>query len=247
MKSFIELFKINLKVIYRFPQSLFWIIVMPVGFYVVISLFHIEKFINLGTTYSNFLLPGIIALTVMQNGLYGLAYWLVDLRGQGVIKRFTVTPIKPLTLVLSVVCARTLISLMQATILTLIGVIFFHADFYPNLISILLLIILGSIVFLLIGLLISTFAKSYDAAAPITTMVGLPMTFLGGAFYPAENFPKILEILVHILPLTFFSRSLRFIYLHPFSFQVVWRDYVILLIWLIALLFIVAKRFRIEE
>lgn len=233
--------------IYRYPQALFWILVMPLGFYIILSLFKIEKFISLPTTYSEFLLPGLIALTIMQNGIYGLAYWLVDLRAQGVVKRFLVTPINPITLVLSVVTARTIIAFAQVLLLTLAGVIFFDVHVNLNIIPILFFVILGSLVFLLVGLFISTLAKSYDVAAPITALFGLPMTFLGGAFYPVESMPKALNIIAQILPITYFSHSLRTLFLNPFSLNDIWKDFLVLFAWLIFLLVLVSWRFKSES
>lgn len=233
--------------IYRYPQALFWILVMPLGFYIILSLFKIEKFISLPTTYSEFLLPGLIALTIMQNGIYGLAYWLVDLRAQGVVKRFLVTPINPITLVLSVVTARTIIAFAQVLLLTLAGVIFFDVHVSLNIIPILFFVILGSLVFLLVGLFISTLAKSYDVAAPITALFGLPMTFLGGAFYPVESMPKALNIIAQILPITYFSHSLRTLFLNPFSLNDIWKDFLVLFAWLIFLLVLVSWRFKSES
>ena len=66
--AFKALFISNLKIIYRYPQGLFWIVFMPAALYIAVSSFHIERFLHLGTVYSTFLLPGIIALTIMQNG-----------------------------------------------------------------------------------------------------------------------------------------------------------------------------------
>ncbi len=232
--------------IYRYPQALFWILIMPLGFYIILSLFKIEKFISLPTTYSEFLLPGLIALTIMQNGIYGLAYWLVDLRAQGVVKRFLVTPINPITLVLSVVTARTIIAFAQVLLLTLAGVLFFDVHVNLNIIPILFFVILGSLVFLLVGLFISTLAKSYDVAAPITALFGLPMTFLGGAFYPVESMPRALNIVAHILPITYFSHSLRTLFLNPFSLNDIWKDFIVLSAWLIFLLVLVSWRFKSE-
>ncbi len=220
---------------------------MPLGFYIILSLFKIEKFISLPTTYSEFLLPGLIALTIMQNGIYGLAYWLVDLRAQGVVKRFLVTPINPITLVLSVVTARTIIAFAQVLLLTLAGVIFFDVHVNLNIIPILFFVILGSLVFLLVGLFISTLAKSYDVAAPITALFGLPMTFLGGAFYPVESMPKALNIIAQILPITYFSHSLRTLFLNPFSLNDIWKDFLVLFAWLIFLLVLVSWRFKSES
>lgn len=247
-KALWQLFVANLKIIYRNPQELFWIVVMPVGLYVILSLFHIERLISVGdTNYTSFMLPGLIALTVMQQGIYALAYWLVDLRSQGVIKRFQVTPISPIDLTFALLSARTIVAYAQVMVLTIVGVLFFNVTFSWNIISIVLMTTLGSFVFLLIGLLISTFAKSYGAAAPITAAIGLSQTFLAGAFYPVEGFPVFVQVISNLLPLSYFSHGLRELYLKPLNIETVWVDFLVLILWCLVLIPLVAWRLSKEE
>jgi len=246
--SFWQLFLMNLKLTYRNRSGVFWTIVMPVGIYVALSVLPIGKTMGAQFNYSDFVLPGIIAMVIMQGGIYGLAYWLVDLKSRGVIKRFLVTPISQKELILSLLCARVIVTLVQLVVLTLVGVIFFHAHFAGNYISIFILTILGGFVFLLLGLFISTLANSYEAAAPITTAIGLPLTFLGNLFYSVEGLPKILRTVAHILPITYLADGLRSVYLFPFSqTQHVFRDMLILAAWLVGMLVLVIWRFRLEE
>src|ERR1051326_4194317 len=133
--SFWQLFLMNLKLTYRNRAGLFWTIVMPVGIYVALSVLPIGKTVGAQFNYSDFVLPGIIAMVIMQGGIYGLAYWLVDLKAKGVIKRFLVTPISQKELILSLLCARVIVIVVQLIVLTLVGVIFFHAHFAGNYLS----------------------------------------------------------------------------------------------------------------
>jgi len=237
----------NLKLIYRNRAGVFWTIVMPVFIYVALSVLPIGKTIGAQFSYSNYVLPGIVAMSIMQGGIYGLAYWMVDLKSRGVIKRFLVTPIRQPELVLSLLCARVLVILVQLVVLTLVGVVFFHASFAGNYFSTLLFALMGGFVFLLFGLLISTMASSYEAAAPITTAIGLPLTFLGNLFYSVDGLPHALRVVAHILPITFLADGLRQVYLAPVRFGAVSKDFLYLGLWLVAMLAIVIWRFRLEE
>lgn len=245
--SFKQLFLMNLKLVYRNRSGLFWTIVMPVGIYVALSVLPIGKTVGAKFNYSNYVLPGIIAMSIMQGGIYGLAYWLVDLKTRGVIKRFMVTPISQVELILSLLCARVLVILVQLIVLTLVGVIFFHATFAGNYLSTFIFALLGGFTFLLVGLFISTFANSYEAAAPITTAIGLPLTFLGNLFYSVDGLPRVLRTIAHILPITFLADGLRSAYLNPIHFHDIAKDLLFLAIWLVAMLGIVIWRFRLEE
>lgn len=247
MNSLKQLFFANLKIVYRNTSGIFWTIIMPAFIYIALSVLPVGKSINAGVKYSDYVLPGIIAMTIMQGGIYGLAYWMVDLRAKGVIKRFLVTPLKQWQLVLSVVASRTIVVYVQVFILTLIGVLLFHAKFAGNFISIILLTLMGSGIFLLLGLCISNYANSYETAAPITSAIGLPLTFLGNIFFPVDSLPTALRIFAKILPITYLADGFRNAYLHPFSFNLLGKDLLILFLWLIAMLVITISVFKLRE
>jgi ABC-2 type transport system permease protein len=244
--SFKQLFLANLRLIYRNYGGVFWTLVMPAGIYVALSVLPIGKIAGGTLSYSNYVLPGIIAMVIMQGGIYGLAYWMIDLKSKGVIKRLLVTPINRVELLLSLLASRVLVILVQVLVLTLVGVIFFHATFAGNYLSVVMFSLLGGFIFLMMGLFIASFASSYEAAAPITTAIGLPMTFLGNLFYPVDSLPKILQTVAKLLPVTYLADGMRKVYLAPFSWHDIGKDLIALLIWIVIALAIVLWRFRLE-
>src|ERR1700734_557133 len=93
MSSFYQLFVSNLKILLRDKTALFWNIVIPLIIYSALSVIPARRLTG-DVAYKNFVLPGMAAYVIMQGGIYSLAYWMVDLRARGAIKRFLVTPIK---------------------------------------------------------------------------------------------------------------------------------------------------------
>lgn len=247
MNSFYQLFLANFKMFFREKEGFYWTILMPSLIYVAVSVLPIGKAIGSQIQYSNYVLPGIIAMTIMQGGIYSLAYWMVDLKSRGITKRLLATPLKQWQLALSLVSARLTIVVAQAIILTLLGVLVFKASFVGNVISTLILVTLGGAIFLLLGLLISNYANSYDSAAPITSAIGLPMTFLGNIFYPIDALPHALQIVAKILPVTYLADGLRQAYLYPFNFQKIGFDILILGVWLAVMLVVTISVFRLKE
>jgi ABC-2 type transport system permease protein len=124
LNAFTELLKVNLKMSYRDKAGFFWTLAMPIFIYVALSLLPIERFTG-AQNYPSFLLPGILAMVIMQGGIYGLTYWFVDLKAKGVVKRLTVAPISKPLLVLSVLISRLIVMLMQVVVITLVGITFF--------------------------------------------------------------------------------------------------------------------------
>lgn len=247
MNSFKELFLANLKMFYREKEGFYWTVLMPAGIYIALSVIPIGKFLNTGITYSSFLLPGLIAMTIMQGGIYSLAYWMVDLKARGVIKRLMATPIKTWQLALSLVCARLVIVFAQVIILTLLGKLFFHAAFAGNILSVLILVSIGGTIFLMAGLLISNYAKSYDSAAPLTSAIGLPLPFLSSVFYPLSFLPEALQKIAKVLPMYYLADGLRQSYLFPFDFTKIGKDILILAVWLCVMLAVTISVFRLKE
>lgn len=245
--SFYQLFLMNLRLLVRNRTGLFFTLVMPTLIYVALSVLPIGGAFGSGGNYSQYVLPGIIAMTIMQGGIYGLAYWMIDLKSRGVIKRFLVTPLKQSELIISVLASRILVAIGQAVFLTLVGVIFFHVTIALNVLVALLLIVLGAGIFLLVGLLISMFADTYEAAAPITTAVGLPLTFLGNIFFPTDSLPKVLRYVGEVLPITYLADGIRSVFLSTGIPQAVWKDLGILVIWFVVILALALWKFRLKE
>jgi ABC-2 type transport system permease protein len=145
----------------------------------------------------------------MQTGIFTLAYWLIDMRERGVIKRFMVTPLSTWELIGSLVCSRLLLMLVQVVVLVFIGTTYFGAIAHGNYLNIAVTSLLGGMVFLNIGFLISNFARNYEEASPITTAVNLTFTLLGNVFVPAAVFPLFLQKFSEFLPITYLAVGLR--------------------------------------
>lgn len=232
---------------YREKEGFYWTVVMPVIIYVALSVLPIGRAFNTEFKYSDYVLPGIIAMTIMQGGIYSLAYWMVDLKARGITKRLLATPLKTWQLVLSLVCARLIVVIFQVILLTLLGVFVFHAHFVGNILSSLIFILLGGAIFLMVGLLISNYAKSYDSAAPLTSAVGLPLPFLSSVFYPVTLLPVALQVVAKILPMTYFADGLRQAYLYPFDLHKIGFDMLILFVWFVIILVATLGLFRLKE
>jgi len=246
MRPFYQLFLANLKIVYRNRGGLFWSIIVPVGLYIALAALPIPN-VSKTLNYKNFALPGVITYVIMQSGIYTLAYWMVDLRSRGVIKRFLVTPLKKSQLIVSLIAARLTVTLVQIVIISLIGIAFFHADFHGNIVSIFFISALGGAIFLLIGLLISNVAGSYETAAPLTAAIGMPFAFLGNLFVPIAILPKIFQIISACLPISYLASGLRQAYLYPFDFYQISKFVIALFLWFVAILILTISVFRLKE
>lgn len=247
--SFYHLFIVNLKMLYRNWRGLFFTIALPVFLYLGLGLLNVQ----MGTggqgpvNYSQYLLPGMIAVTIMQTGIFGLAYWLIDLRERGVLKRFKVTPLSNVELIGSLIATRLILMLIQIALLTSIGIWKFGVQINGSLFGIIFLMLLGGVIFLSFGFLISSIASTYEEAAPLTTVLNLIFTFLGNIFFPTEVFPGVLRFIGSKLPITYLANGMRHNFIDNWTLRQTLPDILSLTIWVCIVFGVTVYTFKVRQ
>ena len=158
--------------------------------------------------YIDFLVPGIVGMTIMQLGIFGVAFGFVQLKRTGALRRLFATPTSPSYFLSAQVLSRLIIGLVQVAILFGVG-IWFGLQMFGDYMTLFLLVIIGSAIFLALGFGIAGWAKNEDQAAPVANLVSLPMMFLSGVFFPRDAMPEFLAAITAFLPLTYVIEALR--------------------------------------
>ena len=159
--------------------------------------------------YLDFLLPGLMAFTLMQLSIAGSGFNIVEFRRKGILKRLFVTPIKPHDFITAIVLARMAIILIQLTVLILFAVTILDVRIVGNFASFYLMIILGTFIFLCLGFCLGSIAKTQQAVMAVGNLVIFPQIFLSGVFYPIESMPELIQPIANLLPLSFVSTAMR--------------------------------------
>ena len=159
--------------------------------------------------FIDFLMPGIVAMSIMQMGLFSVAFSFVQLKSRGILRRLLATPVHPASFLFGQVFTRLTVSILQTLVLIGVAVFAFNVELEGNLASILLLALLGGAVFVSIGFAVSGWAKTEEVAAPLANVIALPMMFLSGVFFPRSAMPEALETATSFLPLTYLADALR--------------------------------------
>ena len=139
-------------------------------------------------------------------------------REKRILVRLLATPLRVRVFFAARVLSALLLSVLQAAIILAAGWIFFGVAVQGNLLHIALLVVLGNIVFLNLGFVVGAFSKTVAAASGLGNAVGLPLMFMSGVFFPIENLPTILRIIVEYLPLAPILEIVRGIVLHSNAF-----------------------------
>ena len=159
--------------------------------------------------YLDFLLPGLMAFTLMQLSIAGSGFNIVEFRRKGILKRLFVTPIKPHDFITAIVLARMAIILIQLTVLILFAVTILDVRIVGNFASFYLMIILGTFIFLCLGFCLGSIATTQQAVMAVGNLVIFPQIFLSGVFYPIESMPELIQPIANLLPLSFVSTAMR--------------------------------------
>jgi ABC-2 type transport system permease protein len=158
--------------------------------------------------YIDFLVPGVVGMTVMQLGLFGVAFGFVQLKRTGALRRLFATPTSPAYFLSAQVLSRLVIGIVQVAILIGVGLAF-GLQMFGSYLVLIVIVILASVIFLEVGFAIAGWAKNEDQAAPVANLVSLPMMFLSGVFFPREAMPDFLAGITQFMPLTYVNEALR--------------------------------------
>lgn len=199
---------------------------------------------NLG--YIDFLTPGVIGMSIMQLGLFSVAFSFVTMKREGVLRRLLATPLRPATLLIAQVFTRLLVVLIQTLILAAVAVFVFGAEFAGNFFAVLLAAALGGAVFLALGFAVSGWARTEQQAAPLANIVSLPMMFLSGVFFSRDVLPDALQVVTDYLPLTYLVEAIRGITVQGDSISAQWPNFLGLAVWLVVAFIIANRTFRWE-
>jgi ABC-type multidrug transport system permease subunit len=197
-----------------------------------------------GSRYVDFLVPGLLGMSLMGGGLWGVGFVIVDMRVRKLFKRFIATPMRRSDFLMGILISRLVFMVPEVLVLLLFSWIFFGFVIFGNLLTVLVLVMAGAFCFAGVGLLTASRAQTIETVSGLMNAVMLPMWLLSGIFFSAERFPAFLQPLIQALPLTPLIEGLRAVMLEGESLQQqVWR-LAILMAWGLLTFFAALKWFR---
>ena len=184
-----------------------------------------------GSRYIDFLIPGLLGMNLMNSGMWGIGFALVDMRQRKLLKRYVGTPMRRGDFLLAIMTSRLLLMVIEIGLLLVFGVLFFHMRVLGSVLSIALLGGLGSLTFGGIGLLTASRAQKIESISGLINLVMMPMWIFSGVFFSYERFPAIIHPLIKALPLTALNDALRASILEGTPLLQQWPRLLILGLW----------------
>jgi len=171
-----------------------------------------------GGRYVDFLLPGIIGMNLMNGGLWGVGFSLVDMRIKKLLKRILATPLRRSDFVAAQMAMRLVLVLVEIPFLLLVGHWLLGVPVRGAWGAIILAGAVGSLAFGGVGMLLASRATRIESVMGLMNMVSMPMLLCSGVFFSSERFPEVVLPLIRALPLTALIDALRAIVLEGSSF-----------------------------
>ncbi len=155
-----------------------------------------------GGRYIDFLVPGLLGMSLMSGGLWGVGFVTVDMRIRKLLKRLLATPMRKSHFLAGIMVSRLLFMVPEVLVLLIFSRLAFGVVVQGSWLSMLVLVLLGAFSFAGIGLLVASRAKTVEAVSGLMNLVMLPMWVLSGIFFSSDRFPAVAQPFIHALPLT---------------------------------------------
>ncbi|MGN0688092.1 MAG: ABC transporter permease [Oscillospiraceae bacterium] len=204
MKSFFTLFKNELKLNIRNMNMVIFAVIMPLVVLIILGMIYGTKPAADGAEYT-FIeqsFGALCTISICAGGLMGLPLVVAEYRERKILKRFRVTPVSPLKLLLVefsiyvVYCIVSMLTLFPASMLI------WNVRIKGSLPSFLGIWLLTMISTLSIGMMVGGVAKNSKSASVIASILYFPMLVFSGATLPFEVMPPAMQKIVSVFPLT---------------------------------------------
>ena len=178
--------------------SLFFAIVFPIGFLLVLG------FVFPDPGYRRQLLAGMLAVSTLFFSLNGMAFASLNQRNSGVYKLLRATPYRTITFIMNLTASRSIVALLSCMLEIVVGVLVFGiAVSWQSVLLLLPGLVLGTLCFTFLGLTISNLVQNENQVAMLNNIVTLPMIFSSATFYSLSNAPAWVKAIGHVFPFSY--------------------------------------------
>jgi ABC-2 type transport system permease protein len=189
---------------YRLERRMFWRNPTAAFFNFLLPLLFLALF---GAIFSGrrdllqVIVPGIAGMAVMSTTFSALAMSLTYLREAGILKRVRGTPLPTSAYLGGIAGSAVTNTALQVGLITVAGAVVFALDWPQDWLALVVFVVVGVWCFATLGVALSHAIPNFDSAPAYVNAVFLPMIFISGVFYDADNAPRLLRDVAEALPL----------------------------------------------
>jgi len=211
MVGFRKLMLVQVKLYIREPMSAFFTLLFGPSLLVLLGFIfgNNPDPMTGGMGYLDLSVPAYIAVIIGVVGLTAVPIPSATRREMGVLRRFSATPLRPLTYFVADVLAPFLVTLVGILLLCLVGTVVYRVRFDGNLFSLLAAVVLGSCAFFALGYALIGLLPGVRAVMLIGNVLLYLLMIFSGAVVPLEVMPETVRSISRFLPLTHLVALLR--------------------------------------
>lgn len=217
----------DLKAYYFKPPNISWGILFPLVLALAFTLRNPAGLTDLA--------PGLIAMAALFGTTSMEAIVITFEKRIGALERLMLAPVSLTAILLGKVLGGAVFGMVIAGVMTLISLLFFNMVIIHPFLFIVILI-LTVLTHSALGALVAISVKEVFEAQTLSNYFRFPMVFLCGVFLPVEAMPFPIQVIAHVLPLTYTVDSFRQILTVSPSYTLLMRDLVALSLFLTVLL-----------
>jgi len=197
-----------------------------------------------GSRYVDWLIPGIIGLSIMGTSMWGIGFAIVQARMRKLLKRLVASPMRKREYLLAQVAGRLVLLAPEAAVPLVFGVAVLGMPVRGSIFSTAMVCLAGALSFGGVGLLLASRARTFEAISGLMNLSTVPMWVVSGVFFSASNFPQPMQPIIQALPLTALVNALRDVILEGAGLGSVTRELAVLAGWGIGGFVIALRIFR---
>jgi ABC-2 type transport system permease protein len=189
-------YRLERKMFWRNPSAAFFNFLLPLLFLALFGAIFAGEDEDLQV-----IVPGIAGMAVMSTTFSALAMNITYLRESGVLKRIHGTPL-PTSAYLAGIAGNAITNTaLQVALITLAGSTVFGLEWPHDWVELVVFVVLGVACFASLGVALAHAIPNFDSAPAYVNAVFLPVIFISGVFFDAENAPRFLRDIAEVLPL----------------------------------------------
>jgi ABC-2 type transport system permease protein len=162
-----------------------------------------------GLSYMDFIVPGLIMMSVIQNSYGNIVSSFFGAKFQRFVEEMLVAPLPPWVILSGYVLGALTRGLMVGVIVLGISMLFTHVQLHHPWVT-LSTVLLTAVVFALAGFVNAVYAKKFDDIAIVPTFVLTPLTYLGGVFYSVDLLPPAFQRATELNPVFYMVNAFRY-------------------------------------
>jgi ABC-2 type transport system permease protein len=215
-------FRLERKMFWRNPSAAFFNFLLPLLLLVLLCAVLTDQ------GDRDVIVPGIAGMAVLATTFSALAYNVVFLREQGILKRMRGTPLPSGAYLLGIAGNAVANTVIQIVLITLAGKLFYGIDWPQNVAELALFVVLGVVCFASLGVALAHAIPTFEAATVYVNMIFLPVVFIS---IDAANDPAFLKGIAEALPLAHLIDGLSAAMVSGAAIGSQWSALGVLLVW----------------